>query len=432
MTIDGFTLAGQSEVFKTNYDKKSANMYNSDNVLQGRIKKRYDFTGNERAVLTPLSFSGGVGSGRLPKTNAGNYKQAKILSKRVYATCEVEREAIHASANDKGAFVRATAETVKKCVESYMRNGSRILFGDGSGVLGAGIGAGPADVTGLGTIASPYIVQFDEAQFKEANWEEEDYVQMITAYVAAPLAGTPEGADTEANLLRILEVVPATYTVKLVGASPVLAASVAAPRALLATEAISMQRSFGTDPQGLKSIIDPAAGVTSLYGIDIQRRWSSTVVDAGGKGITVDLINGLMLSIERKFGQVPNMLMCGYTQFQNILALLEDQKVYEVGNRNLVKGKELFGKLSFKGVEFMSTRGAIGIFVDRFCEDERIYALNDNYMECHHRPGFGWFTEDKTVFLRLQDDDAYGARYGGYYENYITPTAHGVLKGLGK
>ena len=212
MAIDGFTLATQSEVFKINYDKKSANMYNSDNVLQGRIVKKYDFTGSEKSVLAPLSFSGGVGSGRLPKSNAGNYKQAQILSKRVYATCELEREAIHASANDKGAFVRATQETVKKTVESYMRNTSRILFGNGSGVLGAGNGTG-TDITGAGTEISPYLVQFPASVdlWKEANWEEEDYVQVVTAYAASPLAGTPEGGDTEANLLRVQAVDPSTH-----------------------------------------------------------------------------------------------------------------------------------------------------------------------------------------------------------------------------
>ena len=42
----------------------------------------------------------------------------------------------------------------------------------------------------------------------------------------------------------------------------------------------------------------------------------------------------------------------------------------------------------------------------------------------------GWFDDDGTVFLRLQNDDAYGARYGGYYENFIIPTGHGFLENL--
>ena len=45
-----FNLVDQTNLFKINYYKKSENMYNSANVLQGRIKKRYDFIGKQRFV----------------------------------------------------------------------------------------------------------------------------------------------------------------------------------------------------------------------------------------------------------------------------------------------------------------------------------------------------------------------------------------------
>ena len=149
-----------------------------------------------------------------------------------------------------------------------------------------------------------------------------------------------------------------------------------------------------------------------------------TVKDAAGAGVTVDRMNEVMLSVEKTFGKAPNLIVTSYAQFQNILALLEDQKVYNLPNKNVK------GNLSFEGIEFMSTRGPIGIFTDRFCDDDRIYFLNDQYIEVHHRPDFGWFDDDGTVFLRAASTDSYEARYGGYSENYITPTAHGVLKGL--
>lgn len=411
-----FNLVDQTNLFKINYYKKSENMYNSANVLHGRIKKKYDFTGKQKFVATPLSFSGGVGSKVLPKSNAGNYEGAIITAKRVYATCEIEREAIKASANNAGAFVRATAETVKKTVESYMRNCSRILFGDGSGVLGKGDGTG-ANVTGAGSDADPYIVTIPAAEFKEANWEERDYVQMV-------VAGAPEGGDTETNLLEVVEVDVAARQISLVGTSPRLAAlSTTGP--LLATDEIAMQRSYGAEPQGLKGIADASeAGTGTLYGINVQRRWSMYVEDANGKGITVDLMNKAMLEIERRCGKTPNMIMASYEQYRNILALLEDHKRYMLPNKNLK------GHMGFEGVEFMSTRGPIGIFVDRFCEADRIYFLNDSRIECHHRPGFGWFDDDGTVFLRKDEEDSYSARYGGYYENFIVPTGHGCLRNL--
>jgi hypothetical protein len=424
-----FTLAEQTNLFKINYYKKSENMYNSENVLAGRRKKRYDFIGKQRFVSTPLSFSGGVGAGKLPKSNAGKYEGAVITSKRVYATCEIEREAIHASKGDKGAFVQATKETVKKTVESYMRNGSRILFGDGSGVLGRGDAS--TNVIGDGSDSNPFEVVISAASWKEANFEERDYVQVVSGMAAYPdnSGGTAEGNQTETNLLEIAEVDPDTRTIKLYGTSPVLTALAgpspgAGVAPLPATSGLCMQKSYQVEPVGLKSIFDFSSG-DSLYNIPHQRRWKAFLKDANQKGVTPDLLNGVMLQVKKKFGKSPNMIMVGYEQYQNIQALLEDQKVYNLPNRNLK------GALGFEGLEWIGADGKkIGIFIDRFADEDKVYFLNDNMLECHHRPGFGWFDDDGTVFLRLQDEDSYGARYGGYYEEFITPTAHGFLHNL--
>jgi len=414
-----FNLADQTELFKINYYKKSENMYNSENVLQGRIKKKYDFTGKQKLVATPLSFSGGVGSGTLPKANAGQYGNAIITSKKVYARAEIEREAIKASANDAGAFVQATKETVQKTVESYMRNCSRILFGDGSGILGRGDGA-----TTVVAIAGGYRVAMDLAgftPFNDASFEEKDFVQVVSTMNA----GNNRAGTAEATLLEISAVDVALGTVDLLGFSVALTA-LAGVGPLPTTSGIVMQGSYLNDPVGLKAVIElgDTDGAGNIYGIPFQRRWSALVVDAGLKGVTTDLMNRVMLQIEKRAGKVPKMIMTSYEQQQNILALLEDQKVYNLPNRNVK------GALSFSGVEFMSTRGPVGIFVDRFCPKDQIFFLNDERIECHHRPGFGWFDDDGTVFLRLSNDDSYEARYGGYYENFIIPTGHGLLKNL--
>lgn len=394
--MTAFSLSEATNLFKINYYKKSENMYNSANVLLGRIKKRYDFTGKQRFVATPLSFSGGVGSGSLPTAGVASYGDALILAKKVYATCEIEREAIKASANDKGAFVKATKETVQKCVESYMRNASRILFGNGDGSLGE-IDAGGVSVIGGGE----YDLTISAASFKEANFEEKDLVNIETG---------------NSDLFEIVSVSPATKVVKvqLKTGSQVPADG----------DSIFMQGSENNDPQGLKGVLDATTG--SLYNIPVARRWQASQFAAGGAGITPDRMNEVMLEVERKFGRAPNLIVTSYTQYRKLMNEIEDHKRYSLPARD----KKLKGQIMFEGLEFMSTRGAIGIFPDRFCEDDRMYFLNDNFIECHHRPGFGWFDDDGTVFLRKSSSDEYEARYGGYYENYITPSAHGVLSGL--
>ena len=133
------------------------------------------------------------------------------------------------------------------------------------------------------------------------------------------------------------------------------------------------------------------------------------------------MMNEVMLNIEKKFGKVPNLIVASYEQYRKLLSIIGSDKRYPVKPRD----KKLIGKLSFNGLEFMSTMGPVPIFSDRFVEKDRVYFLNDNFIEVHHRPDFGWFDDDGTVFLRKSDSDEYEARYGGYYENLIIPTALG-------
>jgi hypothetical protein len=130
------SLSEVSALFKIKYEKLSENVYNSANVLLGRVKKSYSFTGKQLSIAVPQSFSGGVGSGSLPTANAATYSDAQITAKKMYAVVEIDRESIKAAMSDEGAFVRATKEVVKKGVESFMRNLSRSLFNDGTGKLG--------------------------------------------------------------------------------------------------------------------------------------------------------------------------------------------------------------------------------------------------------------------------------------------------------
>lgn len=417
-----FSLTSAVNLFKIKYFKVSENVYNSANVIQGRIKKNYNFTGKNAYIATPMSFSGGVGSGSLPTAGVADYKDATFSAKSVYATCEVQREAIKASANDEGAFVRATKETVQKCVESYMRNASRIFFGDGSGILGRGDGTG-ANVSGLGTTASPYVVVIPLSLWNEANFEEKDLVQIVTAISDSPL--TNYGGAAETTKLEIVEVVPSSRTVKLVGTSVRLAA-LTGSGPLAATDGISLQGSYQNDPMGLGGVEAFSSAATgSLYNIAYQRRWSMYVKNAAGAGLLTDDMNEVSLEVEKRCGKAINMIVTSYTQYRKFLNQLEDQKRYCLPAREA----SLKGIVSFSGVEFMTSSGPVGVFPDRFCAADRMYFLNDNQIEAHHRPGFGWFDDDGTIFLRTSGD-SYEARYGGYYENYIVPSFHGCIKGL--
>lgn len=406
-----FNLTNASELFKDTYGKLSENVYNSYTPILGRMKKSYDFVGRRKDVAIPTGYIGGVGSGLLPTANYASTEDAQITARKLYSVIELDRESIKAASKEEGSFVNLTKYSVKKGVESYMRNSSRILWNTfNNGALGIGDGAG-ANVAGAGSTANPYVVTFPVAGWKEANWEERDFVNVVV--VGAP----------EATALEVVAVAPATRQVSLVGTSVRLAALTGAGP-LAATDEIAMQNSYGNDPIGFGAVC--AATVGNLYTVPVGRRWQAYQRAAGGAGLTVDLLNEVMLGVEKQSGQTPNLIAMGYTQYRKFLNLLEDHKRYNLAPRV----SSLKGVVSFNAIEFMSTSGAVPVVVDRFIDDDKVYVLNDNFCETHHRPGFGWFDDDGTVFLRGNTTDTYSARYGGYLENYIVPSFTGVLTGL--
>jgi hypothetical protein len=419
-----YSIAEQTGLFLTLFKNRSANMYNSANVLEGRIKKSSDFVGKQMNIETQLSFAGGYGAKLLPQGNPSLVEQAVITAKKHYSRVFVDREGLKAASSSKGAFQTYLAFPIKKTVEDYMRNMSRILFGDGSGVLARG--AGSTNVTGAGSSASPYVVVMRASDWNIANVEEKSIVQIVTGLAAGDNSGgAAEGGDSVTNLLTIVAVNKATRAISLVGTSSHLAGLVAGPSPLATTTGLVPQRSYNAEAQGLSGVLMKTSG--TLYGLTVQRRWQATQVDAGASGIVVDMMNDVMLQVEQSFGEAPNMIICNYNQYRKILAQLEDQKRYNLPNKNIK------GHLGFSGVEYMGTSGSVGIFVDRFCPEDKIFFLNDKYIHRYHRPGGAeWFQDDKTVFLRTVDEDVLEARYGAYMENFITPSAHGVLFNLAK
>jgi hypothetical protein len=77
----------------------------------------------------------------------------------------------------------------------------------------------------------------------------------------------------------------------------------------------------------------------------------------------------------------------------------------------------------------MSVDGAIPIVSSRYVRNDQVFLVNTKKMFRDHAEAFGWFDNDGTVLLRMANDDAYEARYGGYYENFINPLYQGVISG---
>ena len=308
-----FRMADLDALFKIKYEKLSENVYNSANVLLGRVKKSYDFTGKQLNIAIPQSFSGGVGSGKLPKPNRANYGEAQITSKKMYAVVQIDREIIKAALNDEGAFVRATKEVVKKGVESFMRNLSRALFNDGSGIIAEVASVSGQEIT-LKTSGTDH-------PFKEANLEERDMIDVLDATDGVTLLNSAQAGTG----LEIDSVDDVNKKITVVGS---ISGTIAAGDKLV------MQGSHKADPDGLKGVLQQKnRDASKSFNIVHGRKWEAVQEAASSAAISTDLLNKVMLKIKKKCGKSPNLIVTSFKQYEKILNLLEDKKQYTVPTR---------------------------------------------------------------------------------------------------
>lgn len=396
------TSGSGDSLFKTKFWRYYENTFNTYNAIWSQITKTSNFTGKKLEFPVPTTYKGGVGSGTIPETMPATYGDCIVTSKKVYAADRVDRETIMA-ADSEGAFVKAMAECIKKTTEADLWNQNRILFGNGDGSLGTAKAA--SAVTDNGTGSYTVLIGESASTWKEANFEENMFVNFGT------------GTD----LFKITTIVSSTRAVtfqRQAGGTDVPVDGVV----------VYMQGSKDNDPMGLKNVLD--ATTSTLYNITVGRKWQA-YQSAVGAGITTDIMNKAMINIEKKVGVAPDMIVTSYEQYEKLLNLLEDQKRYTM-TTVAPKAKGMQGVIGFDGVQFMSSRGAVKIVPDKFCELDRMYFLNTDHIVYFRRPNSGWVKEDigGNGYLRVVDEDQFEARLATYGNIFIAPPFHGVLTTL--
>lgn len=392
-----FSLSDSSiqNLFKHKYADISTNMYNGKNVILGRVRKSYNAVGDQIERALPLGFQGGGGFGSLPYANRGNYGKAILTTKKVYAVCEIDRRTKQQSKSE-GAFVDGMKESVKKTVEKFNWLMSFGLFHSGNGAMGTIDTSGVTDNTG-----GNYSIIISSATFKKANWEIRDYVNVSSG---------------NTDLFEITAVAPLTRTITI--------QRISGSKVPVAADVVYLQGSQNNTITSIRQALDATS--STLYGQTVAYHWQSYQKSTTA-GINVDMINEVMLETESQSGEVPNLFVLGYTQMRKLLNQLEDQKRYPTET----KVNSRYGDFSFNAVQIMTSAGPVPIVVERFMENDRAYALNDEFIEIVHAPETpGWIDDEGFVFLRKANDDAYEARYGAYLENYTAPTPHAEITGL--
>jgi hypothetical protein len=408
-----FNLTDISDAFKERFVGKMVDQYNNSTPLISKIKKSFNFLGKKDYRSVGLSAGVGRGAGSLPTAShdSASYDQAEITAKKLYVVVEVDRESMKAGKNSEGIFDVSSLEHVaKRAVQGMNLSLQRILYGDASGSLYTG-NASNSNVTGAGTAGDPYdvLMDGDATSIVFANFEEGDLVNI--------------NSETDNLSVQKVTKTAGSEQLELVGTSTRLAA-LAGSGPFTTTDNIYLQGSKDNEPEGLDMVGNTSG--TSYNVSHTARRWQGVSIAAGGAAISEDLLNQLVLDIEEQSGKTPDIITASYYQFRKIKDFMSDHKRIEINPRD----EKLVGKVSFSALQFMSASGPIPIVADRFVGKDVVYAINTDHIEMLHRPDWGWFDEDGTIFLRRDTSDNYQARYGGYMQVFIEPAFHGRLTGL--
>jgi len=394
-----YTDATEKELLKINYGQEIYDQFNEANVLFGTMKKMSDFTGSECKFPVNLSRGAGISSGKPGKSGRNKHASAILRTSKHYATVKVDRETMKATQGSKDAFVSMAKRPLRIANESFNSNLERqMILGD---ITGSGALATITSVTGTGTNVDPYVCVLP------ADTVMEQFEEGHNVHIGSD--------DLLTDVLEVVDVVDgATKSVSLVGSPTTVPA---------ATEVIYIQFAKDSEVAGLQGILKATTG--TYKDIEISRRWSSDINDVSGAISTAEL-NKSILRIEKKCGKPPKMALASYEQYQRLLDLHEDQKTYEVTARG-----ERYSKLSFQGLQVMTTRGAIPVVASRFVPAGEIYLLNPDEMYLKTRPdGFEWDDDYGKVFNFMENEDAYLARYSVYLDFFVNPAFQGILINL--
>lgn len=411
MAITLNTASDYDAVFKIHYLKLADNLYNSfDNVMSLHKKTFGTIGGKQSQHPVEVTFGGGVGSsadGTLPEPNNTAFLEPVYTAKRDYARIKIDGLTVASSEKTEHAFVKAIDQETTGKLKSFNRRRAAELMNDGSGILGQYSGnAG-------GSAAAPTMTVLNTGNYRRrhAYFEKGDYVNVnqlasvfeISSYVRS------------SGLLTLARVSGADDLTG-IGAG---------------THSIYWQNSRNADFYGYLGLL-----VNSThYGVAEEWRYEPWDTDGNSETLDTEMLTDAIEQYETDTDETPTNLAFSPYQYRKYISLLEDQKRFPVpvevkARANKMTSPDLLARVSFGGIQYVGSSGNITCMKNKFIRDDMIWLLNTNKAELRHVKKPGWRCKDNMIFLRMEDQDAYEARYICYSELQLNPWYVGFIRDL--
>ena len=385
-------LTNADSALKSYYlDAVTEQLNKNTNPFLAQIKHTSDFVyGKDVRCFTTYGINGGIGAGtedgELPIATGNLYAQMVSTLKNLYGTIEISDKAIRASENNSGAFVSLLNMEMEGLIKSSSFNLGRMLFGDGTGELGAVVGIDGTVITVNNTSA------FFEGMVVDIRTS-------LTKIIFPEAAGR-----------TILAVDRKNKTIKLSGANLSIST-------IPAKSVITMRGSFGNEITGLGAIFGSG---NTLYGLSRETNsWLNPYSKEEVGELSENVIQTAIDEIEANSGSSVNFIVCSWGVRRALAEVLS-------ASRRAVDTMTLEG--GFKAITF----NGIPVVADRFCPEGTMYLLNTNDFAFHQLCDWQWMeADDGRILKQVPGKPVYTSTLVKYADLLCSrPSGQGVLKGI--
>jgi len=347
---------------------------NSNAFLSKINQTSKDVYGKEIIKLAPYGINGGIGAGSevgaLPTAANHNHLQFKTSLKNLYGTISLSDKAIRASASNKGAFVNLLNDEMESLIKSSSFNLGRMLYGDGTGLLGTVVSVS-ADVVAFDSVKNfveGMKVDFYNGETVLVSGAVVCFVDRKTKQVTfdKAVSGVAEGHKAYAYMSKDNEIT------------------------------------------GIKRLFDKTDANKELYGVDRSKyKWLYPYIDDNGSAsteISDAMIQTAINSIEEETGN----------QIDFIAVSNDVRNAYQTYLTTFRRNIDI---ATLAGGYKAMTYAGIPVVYERFVEDGTMYLLNSKDFNIHQLCDWEWIEgENGNILIPSATTPTYTATLVKYAE----------------
>ena len=407
-------LTNINAALKYLYLPRLQSVVNTRNVLSSRLQTNTDLTSvSGRSAVVPINIrpSQAIGAradeGALPTPQQQTYVECQIPYKYNYATIRITHQAIAASRNDEGSFIRVISSEMEGIERDLRNDMNRQHFGAGEGSLGT--------IASADNSANTITMDSTTHQVKTG--------MVIDVWQNASGSHAARNTALTVNSVSGAVVTVAAATISSIASTDWVTRT--GSRAAGTAEANRYER------MGLEGIVNNDTGTFQNISRNTYPEWKAQVFDNSGtdRAITANILDDALLTIEEQGEGTVSFGITNRIQYRKIADLMTANRRYTPGDQQKFEG-------GFTAIEW----GGVPIVFDRDChpqsnttetDDDVLYFLDEDTLGFYELSDFDFDDEDGDVLHRQQGYAYYDATLFKYGNMGCTdPGNNGVIKDL--